>query len=110
MASLAAAGIESRVPRGHVCCGALHAHNGDLAGARALARETIAAFEALADFDETSEVVVNSAGCGAHMKEYARLLEDDPEWSERARAFASASSTSRNGWRGLRRCSVYALS
>jgi hypothetical protein len=35
---LAAAGLEVRSAPEHVCCGALHAHNGDLAGARALAR------------------------------------------------------------------------
>lgn len=88
--SLAAAGVESRCAPGHVCCGALHAHNGDLAGARALARGTIAAFDALTDEDGTPlPVVVNSAGCGAHMKEYGRLLADDPEWSERAAAFGA---------------------
>lgn len=81
--ALARVGIESRAPRGHTCCGALHAHNGDLAGASALARETVAAFEG----DEP--IVVNSAGCGAHMKEYGRLLADDPAWRGRAEAFAA---------------------
>jgi len=90
---LAAAGLEVQSAPGHVCCGALHAHNGDLAGARALARSTIAAFEALEHTQDDAraplEVVVNSAGCGAHMKEYARVLEDDAEWSARAAAFAA---------------------
>ena len=45
VAVLAAAGVESRVARGHVCCGALHAHNGDLFRARELARATIRAFD-----------------------------------------------------------------
>jgi len=87
---LAAIGFESRCPRGHACCGALHAHNGDLEGARALARTTIEAFEALADGQEGGlPVIVNSAGCGAHMKAYGHLLRDDPEWKERAARFAS---------------------
>lgn len=81
---LAAAGVEAHAPDRHVCCGALHAHNGDLAGARRLARRTIEAFEAL-----PGHVVVNSAGCGAHMKEYGRLLEADGAWAERARVFAA---------------------
>ena len=65
---------------GQACCGALHAHAGDLETARALARDNIAAFErAGADF-----IGVNAAGCGAMMKEYGHLLADDPEWADRA--------------------------
>ena len=82
--TLAAAGAEVRCARGHVCCGALHAHNGDLAGARALARTTIAAFEPLA-----GALVVNSAGCGAHMKEYGRLLAEDAAYAGRAERLAA---------------------
>jgi glycolate oxidase iron-sulfur subunit len=82
---LAASGYDCRVVRSHVCCGSLHAHNGDLDGARALAKATIEEFEAAgADLP----VVTNSAGCSAHMKEYAHLFEDDAEWKERARKFA----------------------
>ncbi len=89
-ACLAAAGVECRTAPGHVCCGALHAHNGELEGARALARTTIEAFDRLRDEEgRLLPVVVNSAGCGAHMKEYERLLEHDPAWRERARAFSA---------------------
>lgn len=71
--------------RGQVCCGALHAHAGDAATARALARQNIAAFEASgAEF-----VAMNSAGCGAMCREYAHLLADDPAWSQRAAAFSA---------------------
>jgi glycolate oxidase iron-sulfur subunit len=80
-----AIGFETRVSTGHVCCGALHAHNGELEAARELARETIAAFEAFGEVP----VVVNSAGCGAHMKAYGHLLETDEAWSERAKRFAA---------------------
>jgi glycolate oxidase iron-sulfur subunit len=69
---------------GQGCCGAIHAHTGDLTGARALARKNIAAFEAL-DLDL---VAVNAAGCGAVMKDYPHLLEDDAEYAERASALA----------------------
>jgi glycolate oxidase iron-sulfur subunit len=89
-ACLAAAGVECRTAPGHVCCGALHAHNGDLDGARSLARSTIEAFDRVREENgsEPLPVVVNSAGCGAHMKEYERLLEHDPAWRDRARAFS----------------------
>jgi glycolate oxidase iron-sulfur subunit len=57
---------------GQVCCGALHAHGGLLDEARALASANVAAF---GDGDEP--IVVNSAGCGALMKEYGRLLGNE---------------------------------
>ena len=67
------------------CCGALHAHAGDLETARTLARKNIAAFEVNpADF-----IAINSAGCGAMIKEYGHLLHDDPEWHERAERVAA---------------------
>ncbi|HJR64209.1 MAG TPA: (Fe-S)-binding protein, partial [Gemmatimonadaceae bacterium] len=69
----------TRAP-GQRCCGALHAHAGDLDTARELARINIAAFER----SGAELVAVNAAGCGAIMKEYEHLLAHDPEWSERA--------------------------
>jgi glycolate oxidase iron-sulfur subunit len=72
-------------PRGQTCCGALHAHNGDLATARKLARRNIAAFEAAG----VDAVIVNSAGCGAAMKEYGHLLGDDSRYADRAVRFSA---------------------
>jgi glycolate oxidase iron-sulfur subunit len=69
---------------GQRCCGALHAHAGDLDGARRLARINIAAFEK----SEAEYVVTNSAGCGAIMKEYGHLLAADAKWAGRAERFA----------------------
>ena len=70
---------------GQACCGALHAHAGDLETARKLARDNIAAFEkSNADF-----IGVNAAGCGAMMKEYGHLLADDPAWAARAQRVAA---------------------
>jgi glycolate oxidase iron-sulfur subunit len=59
------------VPRSQTCCGALQAHNGRLERARRLARENAAAFAGV------DRIVVNAAGCGAHMKDYGELLDDD---------------------------------
>jgi glycolate oxidase iron-sulfur subunit len=70
---------------GQMCCGALHAHAGQLDVARRLARTNITAFlESRAD-----RIVVNAAGCGAAMKEYAGLLANDPLFADRAREFSS---------------------
>jgi glycolate oxidase iron-sulfur subunit len=67
------------------CCGALHAHAGDLNTARALARANIAAFEA----SGAEWIAINAAGCGAMVKDYGHLLADDPAWSARAASVAA---------------------
>lgn len=81
---LARAGVAAEAPAEQGCCGALHAHDGDLEFARKLARQNIAAFEG-----SDLPIVVNSAGCGAAMKEYGDLLSGDAKWAGRARAFAA---------------------
>jgi len=64
---------------GQVCCGALHEHAGDREGARALAEVNLEALAGRADL-----IGVNSAGCGALLKDYGHLLG-----TERAAALAS---------------------
>jgi glycolate oxidase iron-sulfur subunit len=54
---------------GQVCCGALHEHAGDRPGAERLARRNVAAFQGRADF-----IVLDSAGCGALLRDYGHLL------------------------------------
>ncbi len=81
---LAKNGCEVVVPRDAGCCGALNSHGGDHAGALALARGTIEAFERAG----VDAVVVNASGCGAHMKGYGHLLAGDAAWAERAVRFA----------------------
>ncbi|HEX8149195.1 MAG TPA: heterodisulfide reductase-related iron-sulfur binding cluster [Pyrinomonadaceae bacterium] len=81
---LAANGCGVRAPRGQVCCGALHAHAGDLEGARALARRNVEAFED----ERRAPVVTNAGGCGAMLVSYAHLLADDEAYAPRAREFS----------------------
>ncbi|MGA5302751.1 (Fe-S)-binding protein [Nucisporomicrobium flavum] len=82
---LAAEGCDVVVPRGQGCCGALSVHNGREREAQRFARRLIDTF-ARAGVDH---VVVNAAGCGSSMKEYADLLRDDPRYAEPAAAFAA---------------------
>ena len=72
------------LPRGQTCCGALHVHDGEVNKAKALARKNILAFEG----DGADYIVVNAAGCGAALKEYGHLLQDDPVFAARALAFS----------------------
>jgi glycolate oxidase iron-sulfur subunit len=72
---LARAGFDVLVPERQGCCGALHAHAGDMEHARALARNNIAAFGA----EDVDAVVTNSAGCGAALRELAHWLPGEGE-------------------------------
>ena len=82
---LARNGAEVVAPRAQACCGALHAHAGEHATALDLARRTIEVFERA----DVEAVIVNTSGCGAHMKAYGLLLAGDPAWRDRAARFAS---------------------
>ena len=81
---LSAEGCDVVVPQSQGCCGALSAHNGRRAEAQSFARRLIDSF----DEQAVEHVVVNSAGCGSTMKEYAELLADDPAYADRAEHFA----------------------
>jgi glycolate oxidase iron-sulfur subunit len=65
-------GCEVHIPSQQVCCGALNVHGGERDVASDLARQNIRAFLGRG----LDAIVVNSAGCGATMKEYGELLED----------------------------------
>jgi glycolate oxidase iron-sulfur subunit len=82
---LAAEGCEVVAPKDQPCCGALMVHAGEEDGALALARKTIDVFDQ-ADVDT---IVTNAAGCGSNVKEYGHLLRDDPNYADRAKAFAA---------------------
>jgi glycolate oxidase iron-sulfur subunit len=82
---LAAEGCEVVAPASQRCCGALSLHAGREDEALQRARKLIATFDATA----VDAIVVNAAGCGSSMKDYGRLLADDPTWAERAAAFSA---------------------
>jgi glycolate oxidase iron-sulfur subunit len=68
----------ARPPARAACCGALHLHAGREAEARALATRVMSSMPG------SAPVVVDSAGCGATMKEYGHLLD-----SREAHAFSA---------------------
>jgi len=77
------AGCEVDVPARQTCCGQPAYNSGDRASARALARQTVAAFEA------HDYVVAPSGSCAGMLRlHYPELLASDPAWRERAAAFA----------------------
>jgi glycolate oxidase iron-sulfur subunit len=81
---LAVNGFAGRAPKGQVCCGALHAHAGDLEGARTLARQNIEVFG-----DSSGSIITNAGGCGAMLAAYGHLFADDELAGPGAAAFSA---------------------
>ncbi len=82
---LGANGFKVSIPEKQVCCGALHAHAGDLEGACVLARRNIEAFEK----EGESSIVTSAGGCGAMLTTYGHLLDHDEQFAARARKFSA---------------------
>jgi glycolate oxidase iron-sulfur subunit len=78
---LARNGCEVITPPEQYCCGSLHAHNGEWELAQRLARKQINQFPP----EQFDAIITNAAGCGSHLKHYAKLLADDPDYAQRAR-------------------------
>ena len=74
------AGCDVWFPPGERCCGALLAHNGDVEGAESLREANTRVYNA-GEFDA---LIVDSAGCGAHLKDFYPELKgrvrDLGEW------------------------------
>ena len=81
---LSACGCEVISPKEQVCCGSLPGHNGDFETAKQLAKKNIDVFSKY-NFDY---IILNSAGCGAFMKEYGHLFKDDAKYAKRAEEFS----------------------
>ena len=85
IAVLSAEGCEVVVPEAQGCCGALSMHAGREEEGLDFARRMVDVF---ADLD-LDAIVVNAAGCGSNLKDYGRLLAEDPRRAEPAARFAS---------------------
>jgi glycolate oxidase iron-sulfur subunit len=80
---LARNGIETVIPRGQACCGALAMHTGASEQAKPLARKNLRAFP-----DDVDAIVTNAAGCGSGLREYELLFKGEPEQDAGARLAA----------------------
>ncbi len=83
---LLANGCAVDTPAVQPCCGSLHAHNGDLRRARALARRMIDLFPP----DRYDAIISNAGGCGSHLRHYGPLLAHDAAYRDRARLWDDA--------------------
>lgn len=76
--------VEVTVPD-FVCCGLPAAGYGEMESARDLAKKNIELAEKL----KVDAVVTPCASCSSFLKDYTKLLADDPEWADKAKDFAS---------------------
>jgi len=83
---LAAIGLEARWEEGSGCCGAVRQHLADPHGALNDARRNIDAWWPSIAAGEVEAVMVNASGCAVMVKDYGRLLAEDPVYAERAAA------------------------
>jgi glycolate oxidase iron-sulfur subunit len=77
---LTANGCEVMTPPEQLCCGSLHAHNGEWDLAQLLARKQIDQFPP----EKFDAIISNAGGCGSHLKHYHKLLAQDPVYRDRA--------------------------
>ena len=78
------AGYDVFTPKNQGCCGALHAHAGQLLPARRFGTELMKQFEGL----PIQQVVINSAGCGSALKDYGHLFAGDGKTGGLAKEFS----------------------
>ena len=76
--------VEVTVPE-FVCCGLPAAGYGDMLSAQSLAQKNID----LASKLKVDAIVTPCASCSSFLKDYVKLLADDPQWAEKAKDFAS---------------------
>jgi glycolate oxidase iron-sulfur subunit len=69
---LQANGCEVVVPRGQVCCGAIHYHSGSGGPALEFARTNAVAFQP----DDVDAIIINVAGCGSMLKDYGHIAHE----------------------------------
>ena len=78
-------GCEVVIAEQSTCCGALNHHLQQFATATQRAIANIRAWRQQIDKEGLDAIVINTSGCGMHVRDYAHLLRDDKTWSQSAR-------------------------
>ena len=82
---LTANGCEVVIPKAQGCCAALPEHQGQEAQAQSMARQMIDSFAGT----EVDAIIINAAGCGHTLKNYDRILQEDPVYQDKAQQFVA---------------------
>ena len=82
---LDAAGIQTLTAPKAGCCGAVKFHLNDQEGGKAHMRINIDAWWPFVEAGDIEAIVMNASGCGVTVKEYGHILQDDPQYAEKAK-------------------------
>jgi glycolate oxidase iron-sulfur subunit len=77
-------GVETVLPRGEGCCGALLHHLGKEKGALAQARANVDAWDTEIEDKGLDAIVITASGCGTMIKDYGFLLRNDKAYAQKA--------------------------
>jgi len=80
---LAALGINAVIPKGSGCCGALSHHLTATQEARGFMKTNIDAWWPVIEAGAEA-IVISASGCAPTVKDYGRLLADEPAYADRA--------------------------
>jgi glycolate oxidase iron-sulfur subunit len=86
---LDAAGIQTLTAPKAGCCGAVKFHLNDQEGGKAHMRINIDAWWPLVETGQIEAIVMNASGCGVTVKEYGHILQDDPQYAEKAKKISN---------------------
>jgi glycolate oxidase iron-sulfur subunit len=77
-------GVETVLPHGEGCCGALLHHLGKEKGAFAQVRANIDAWDTEIEGKGLDAIVITASGCGTMIKDYGFLLRNDKTYAQKA--------------------------
>jgi len=72
------------------CCGAVNQHMSDSATANTFIKNNIDQWHPLIESGEAEAIIMTASGCGAMVKEYGYLLQDDKNYANKAKAVSTA--------------------
>lgn len=81
---LDACGIQTVLASEAGCCGAVKFHLNDHEGGKAHMRANIDAWWPYVERGEVEAIVMNASGCGVMVKDYGHVLQDDPDYADKA--------------------------
>jgi len=72
------------------CCGAVNQHMNDSTTATRFIKNNIDQWHPLIESGEAEAIITTASGCGAMVKEYGYLLEDDKDYANKAKVISDA--------------------
>ena len=72
------------------CCGAVNQHMNDNATATTFIKNNIDQWHPLIESGEAEAIIITASGCGAMVKEYGYLLQDDKDYADKAKVISDA--------------------